>query len=203
METHGRREAGGTVLIQGASGGVGQALSRLGALRGLRMYGMASAPGGDELLAQHGVTFIDHRRQDLETVLREREPGGVHAVFDHIGGAGLPKAYRVLAPGGVLVSYVFAGRRGHMVADTVRGATRVKLMNLRPGRRTALSRVPSEIKGDHAWYRAGLERLLGMAARGEIAPRIGSVHPLMQAAEVHAALERREITGKAVLVTDQ
>jgi len=202
LETHGRVEAGNAVLIQGASGGVGQALSRLGALCGLRMYGTASAPGGEELLAGNGVTFIDYRRQDFETVLHEREPGGVHAVFDHIGGAGLRKAYRVLAPGGVLVSYAFAGRPGHMVADTVRGAARVKLMNLRPGRRTALSMVPSEIKKDRGWYRAGLERLLDMAARGEITPRIGSVHPLMRAAEVHAALERREITGKAVLVTD-
>ncbi|MFF4345772.1 zinc-binding dehydrogenase [Streptomyces sp. NPDC001530] len=203
LETHGRVEAGDTVLIQGASGGVGQALSRLGALRGLRMYGTASAPSAKELLAQHGVTFIDYRRQDFEAVLHEREPGGVQAVFDHIGGAGLRKAYRVLAPGGVLVSYAFSGRPGHMVADTVRGAARVKLMNLRPGRRTGLSMVPAEIKGDHAWYQEGLRRALDMAARGEIAPRIGSVQPLMKAADVHAALERREISGKAVLVADQ
>ncbi|GGN63167.1 NADPH:quinone reductase [Streptomyces albiflavescens] len=203
LETHGRVATGDTVLIQGASGGVGQALSRLGALRGLRMYGTASAPGAEELLARHGVTFIDYRRQDFETVLREREPGGVQAVFDHIGGAGLRKAYRALSPGGVLVSYAFSGRPGRMVGDTVRGAARVKVMNLRPGRRAALSMVPFEIKGDHAWYRAGLERVLEMAARGAIAPRIGSVHPLMKAADVHAALESREITGKAVLVTDQ
>ena len=201
LDTHGRVGAGDAVLIQGASGGVGQALSRLGALRGLRMYGTASAPGAEELLARHGVTFIDYRRQDFEAVLREREPGGVQAVFDHIGGPGLRKAYRVLAPGGVLVSYAFAGRPGHMVADTVRGAARVKLMNLRPGRRTALSMVPSEIKSDHAWYRSGMERLLGMARSGEIAPRIGAVRPLMTAAGVHAELERREISGKAVLVT--
>ncbi|MFE7168400.1 zinc-binding dehydrogenase [Streptomyces sp. NPDC057616] len=203
LETHGRVEAGDAVLIQGASGGVGQALSRLGGLRGLRMYGTASAPGGEELLARHGVTFIDYRRQDFETVLRKLEPAGVDAVFDHIGGPGLRKAYRVLAPGGVLVSYAFAGRPGHMVADTVRGAMRVKLMNLRPGRRTALSMVPSEIKGDRKGYRERLGRLLDMAARGEITPRIGSVYPLMRAAEVHTALERREITGKAVLVTDR
>ena len=203
LETHGRVEAGDTVLIQGASGGVGQALSRLGGLRGLRMYGTASAPGGEELLARHGVSFIDYRRQDFETVLRELEPGGVDAVFDHIGGSGLRKAYRVLAPGGVLVSYAFAGRPGHMVADTVRGAMRVKLMNLRPGRRTALSMVPSEIKGDREGYRERLGRLLDMAARGEVTPRIGSVHPLTRAAEVHTALERREITGKAVLVADR
>lgn len=63
------------------------------------MYGTASAPGAEDLLAQHGVTFIDYRRQDFGAVLREREPGGVQGAFDHIGGAGLGKAYRVLSPG--------------------------------------------------------------------------------------------------------
>ncbi|MHB9848222.1 zinc-binding dehydrogenase [Streptomyces krungchingensis] len=202
LETHGRVRAGDTVLIQGASGGVGQALSRLGALLGLRMYGTASAPGAKALLARHGVTHIDYRRQDFGEVLREREPEGVQAVFDHIGGPGLRKGYRALAPGGVLVSYAFAGRPGHMVADTVRGAVRVKAMNLRPGRRTALSMVPHEIKADHDWYRTALERLLGMARSGRTVPRIGAVEPLLKAADVHAALERREIAGKVVLTTE-
>ncbi|NWF27261.1 zinc-binding dehydrogenase [Streptomyces sp. PKU-EA00015] len=202
LETHGRVPAGGAVLIHGASGGVGRALSRLGELRGLRMYGTASAAGSEERLARHGVTFIDYRRQDFEAVVRDREPGGVQAVFDHIGGVNLTKGHRLLAPGGVLVSYAFSGRPGRMAADTVRGAMRVKLMNLRPGRRTALSMVPHEIGSDRNWYRGSLERLLDMADRGVIDPEIGAVHPLMQAADVHAALERREITGKVILTVD-
>ncbi|MFE6805116.1 zinc-binding dehydrogenase [Streptomyces sp. NPDC057696] len=199
LDTHGRVGQGDAVLIQGAGGGVGQALTRLGELRGLRMYGTASADGSEERLARQGVTFINYRQQDFEVELREREPDGVQAVFDHIGGTNLTKGYRLLAPGGVLVSYAFSGRPGHMVADTVRGALRVQLMNLRPGRRAALSMVPNEIKTDHAWYRSALERVLGMAHRGEIAPRIGAVLPLMKAADAHAALERREITGKVIL----
>ncbi|MEV6104299.1 zinc-binding dehydrogenase [Streptomyces sp. NPDC051940] len=199
LETHARVEPGDTVLIQGAGGGVGQAISTLGRLRGLTMYGTASSPGSAERLARHGVTFIDYRREDVERRLRELEPGGVRAVFDHIGGANLGTGYRALAPGGVLVSYAFAGRPGRMVADTVRGAARVKLMNLRPGRRTALSMVPAEIKAGPAWYRESLARVLQLAADGVVAPETGGVYPLTDAARVHAALERREITGKVVL----
>lgn len=202
LDTHGRLEAGDTVLIHGASGGVGQAVSQLGRLRGLRMYGTASAPGSREVLARHGVTFIDYRHEDFEAVLRQREPGGVQAVLDHIGGANLRKGYRVLAPGGALVSYAFSGRPGHMVGDTVRGAARVKLMNLRPGRRTALSMVPHEIKANHDSYRTTLAQLLDLTHRGEITPRIAATRPLLNAADVHAALERREIIGKVVLTTD-
>ncbi|MEU5028644.1 quinone oxidoreductase family protein [Streptomyces milbemycinicus] len=199
LETHGRVARGDTVLIQGASGGVGQALSQLGRRSGLRMYGTASASGSEERLARYGVEYIDYRRQDFETIIREREPHGIQAVFDHIGGSNLAKSYRVLAPGGVLVSYAFAGRPGHMIGDTVRGAARVKLMNMRPGRRAALCMVPRELKTNRDWYRDSLERLLSLARSGEIEPSIAAIHPLAKAGDVHAALERREITGKIVL----
>jgi NADPH:quinone reductase-like Zn-dependent oxidoreductase len=202
LDTHGRLRTGDTVLIQGASGGVGQAVGTLGRLRGLRMYGTASSPGSREALARHGVTFIDYRREDFEAVLRECEPGGVQAVFDHIGGNNLRKGYRILAPDGMLVSYAFSGRPGHMVGNTVRGAARVKFMNLRPHRRTALSMVPHEIKADHDGYRTALAKLLDMANRGVIAPQIAATFPLQKAAHVHAALERREITGKVVLTME-
>ncbi|MEU7642255.1 zinc-binding dehydrogenase [Streptomyces sp. NPDC039016] len=198
LDTHGRLRPGDTVLIQGASGGVGRAVGALGAARGLRMYGTASAPGAREALARNGVEFIDYRREDFEAVLNEREPGGVQAVFDHIGGPTLRKGYRVLAPGGVLVSYAASGRPGRVVADTLRAAARVTLMNLRPGRRTALAMVPREIRADHARYRAALTELLALAHAGTTAPQITTA-PLAEAAAVHADLERRALTGKAVL----
>lgn len=201
LETHGRVGEGDAVLIHGASGGVGQALSQLGRLKGLRMYGTASAAGSEERLARNGVRFIDYRRQDFETVIRGREPDGIRAVFDHIGGANLRKGYRLLAPGGVLVSYAFVGRPGHMVADTVWGAVRVKLRGLRPGKRAALCMVPNELKSDHKWYRQSLRRLLEMAHNGDIQAEVGATFRLSEAAEVHGALERRGITGKVVLTT--
>jgi D-arabinose 1-dehydrogenase-like Zn-dependent alcohol dehydrogenase len=74
-------------------------------------------------------------------------------------------------------------------------------MNVCPGKRTALCMVPNEVKSDHNWYRASLGRLLDMAHRGMVEPSVGATHPLGKAAEVHSALERREITGKVVLTT--
>lgn len=200
LDTHGRVGHGDAVLVHGASGGVGQAVGALGRMRGLRMYGTASAQGSREALARHGTTFIDYRHEDFEEVLRVREPAGVRAVFDHIGGANLSRGYRVLGPGGVLVSYAFSGRPGRMVGDTMRGAARVKLMGLRPGRRTALSMVPREIAADHEGYRSALAGLLALASRGEITPRLAAVRPMEEAADVHGALERRQISGKVVLV---
>jgi NADPH2:quinone reductase len=199
LETHAQVTAGDTVLIHGASGGVGQALSQLGKHKGLRMYGTASAP---DRLTRHGVDFIDYRGQDFAAVLAEREPKGINAVFDHIGGANIRKGYRLLAKGGVFVSYAFAGRPGHMVADTVRGAMRVNLLNLLPGRRTAICKLPAEIRSDHGWYRRSLRQLLEQVHAGELEVAPGATFPLAEAADVHAALERHEINGKAVLTTN-
>ncbi|MFC5219747.1 zinc-binding dehydrogenase [Streptomyces coerulescens] len=200
LDTHGRVRRGDTVLIQGASGGVGQAVAQLGRLAGLRMYGTASASGAARLASQ-GVTHIDYRSQDFESVVREAEPHGIQSVFDHIGGANLRKGYRLLAPGGTLVSYAFTGRPGRMMRDTVLGAARVKAMNLRPGRRAALCMVPRELKSDHSWYRTALARVLTMVRDGELAPTVAAVRPLREAADVHRALERGEFSGKVVLTS--
>jgi NADPH2:quinone reductase len=177
------------------------ALSQLGRRIGLRMYGTASAAGSEARLARHGVSFIDYRHQDFAAVITEREPEGISAVFDHIGGANIRKGYRLLAHGGVFVSYAFAGRPGHMVADTVRGAMRVNLLNLLPGRRTAVC-MPKEIKSNHDWYRRSLRRLLEQVHAGELEVEPGATFPLAQAADVHRALERHEINGKVVLTTN-
>jgi NADPH:quinone reductase len=203
LERHAKVSEGDTVLIQGAAGGVGQALSQLGKLKGLRMYGTASAPSSKERLARFGVRLIDYRIEDFETVLREREPGGVQAVFDSIAGANLAKGYRLLAPGGVLVSYGFMGRPGHMVGDTVRAAVNLQLRGLLPGKRTALTKVPAEMRSDRGWYRESLRRLLAMARDGDIRAETGAVASLRDVADVHRALERREITGKVVLTTKE
>jgi NADPH:quinone reductase-like Zn-dependent oxidoreductase len=83
----------------------------------------------------------------------------------------------------------------------VRGAAWLKLKGLLPGKRTALCMVPRELKSDHGWYRQSLRRLLEMARDGDIQAEVGGVFPLSEAAAVHGALERREITGKVVLTT--
>lgn len=201
LDTHARVRTGDTVLIHGASGSVGAALVGLGHARGLRMYGTASVPAAIERLTGEGVTMIDYRRQDFETVIKQQEPAGITAVFDHLGGAGVRKGFRLLGPGGVLVSYAFAGRPGHMVADTVRGAALVTLMGLRPRRRTALCMVPREIRADHAWYRRTMRSLLDSVGRGDIDAPPTTTFPLREAGAAHAALEHREVSGKIVLTT--
>jgi NADPH2:quinone reductase len=199
LERHLSARPADTVLIHGATGGVGDALCQLGTRMGLTMYGTASE-NSIARLSRYPVVPINYHSDVSETV-RQHCPTGVRAVFDHLGGASLRSSYRLLAPGGVLVSYAFTGRPGHILADTVRGGLHNKILGLRPGRRTAICTLPSEIKTNPTWYRDCLSRLFDMAVRGEIEPRIGTHYPLTDAANAHTALEQRRVHGKIVLLT--
>ena len=74
-------KAGDTVLIIGASGGIGTALLQLGKLANLKMYGVASK-SKQHILAEYGATPIDYHTQDFVEVIRQVEPDGLDAVID-------------------------------------------------------------------------------------------------------------------------
>ncbi|MGH9060597.1 MAG: alcohol dehydrogenase catalytic domain-containing protein, partial [Acidimicrobiales bacterium] len=84
--------AGQTVLVLGASGGVGTILVQLARHAGARVIGTA-APRHHEALRAMGVEPIDYRVPDLATKVRELAPDGVDAVFDHLGGDSIPVSY--------------------------------------------------------------------------------------------------------------
>ncbi|MEU6713542.1 zinc-binding dehydrogenase [Nonomuraea sp. NPDC046802] len=198
LDRHGRARPGEAVLIQGATGGVGDALCQLGRHRRLVMYGTASERSL-HLLSDYDVVPIDYRRQDVAEVVRAKHPEGVVAVFDHLGGPAMRAGHRLLAPGGVLVSYAFIGRPGHVLTDTVLGVLRNRVLNLRPGRRTAICTLPREITADLPRHQRLLGDLFALALKDGIRPRVGGVFPLAEAAAAHRALERREVHGKIIL----
>jgi NADPH:quinone reductase-like Zn-dependent oxidoreductase len=101
--------AGQTILVLGASGGVGTILAQLARHAGARVIGTASPRHHDALRAL-GVEPIDYRDPDLAGRIRDLAPDGVDAVFDHLGGASLKTSYRLLNKTGTLVSYSIASK---------------------------------------------------------------------------------------------
>lgn len=94
---------GQTVLVHGANGGVGSTLVQLARANGIRVIGTASTRHADAVAAL-GASWIDYRG-DVPQQVRVLAPGGVDAVFDHIGGPGIKDSFALLAPHGTLVSY--------------------------------------------------------------------------------------------------
>ncbi|WP_431037381.1 zinc-binding dehydrogenase [Streptomyces sp. P6-2-1] len=198
-----RVQPGDTVLVHGAGGGVGSLLTQLAVHHGLRVLGTAS-PGKHDAVRALGAEPLDYRTPGLPGVVRERAPGGVRAVFDHIGGRGLDESWAMLAPGGTLVSYdsSVAGYepgqwfRPHVPAlrRTVRRWV-ARHLGLTGGRRMSTYYVrPGKDFG------ADLTTLFRLAAEGVLRPEIAARHALdAAAAAVRALLDGRTV-GKHVLL---
>ncbi|RVX41951.1 hypothetical protein EDD27_4558 [Nonomuraea polychroma] len=123
-------------------------------------------------LRDYDVVPIDYRQQEVAKVVRAEHPEGVRIVYDHLGGPTVRANHRLLAPGGVLVNYAFIGRPGHVLADTIRGALRNRMLNLLPGKRTAICSLPREIAADPSRHQALLTHLFELARRARRASRV-------------------------------
>ncbi|MER5371797.1 medium chain dehydrogenase/reductase family protein [Streptomyces sp. NPDC002553] len=201
-----RVRAGQTVVVHGANGGVGSVLVQLALAAGVKVIGTASARHHDALREQ-GVTPVDYRAQDMAARIRALAPGGVDAVFDHVGGAGIVDSWRLLAPGGTLVSYGSASTRdaeGSKQAPVLKLLGRVWLWNALPNRRRAYffnvwaGRALSGTRF-RARLRADLSEVFAALQRGEITPRIAARLPLARVAEALRLAESGTVAGKVVL----
>ena len=95
-------EPGETVLIAGATGGVGTLAVQLAAARGVRVIGTARTDDGTRLIAELGCADIVDYNDDLAESTRALSPDGVDAAV-HLAGDGVRLA-DVLAPGGRIAS---------------------------------------------------------------------------------------------------
>ncbi|WP_369193219.1 zinc-binding dehydrogenase [Streptomyces djakartensis] len=194
---------GDTVLVHGASGGVGSLLTQLAVHRRLRVIGTAS-PAKHDAVRALGAEPLDYRTPDLTAAVRELAPHGVAAVFDHIGGRGLDAGWAMLAEGGTLVSFdssVAGYRPGQWFRPHVPALVRTgrrflaRLLGLTGGRRMTMYYVkPGEA------FNSALGALYGLLAEGVLKPEIAGRHPLDGAATALRELLDGRSVGKHVLL---
>ncbi|MFI8889088.1 medium chain dehydrogenase/reductase family protein [Streptomyces paradoxus] len=202
-----RVRAGHTVVVHGANGGVGSVLVQLALAAGARVIGTASARHHDALREQ-GVVPVDYRSGDLAARIRALAPGGVDAVFDHVGGRGITDSWRLIAPGGTLVSYGSAATRdaeGSKQWPVVKLLLRVWLWNALPNRRRAYFYnvwAGKALAGNRfrSRLRADLTEVFAALQRGEVTARIAAQLPLARVAEALRLAESGTVAGKVVLV---
>jgi NADPH:quinone reductase-like Zn-dependent oxidoreductase len=202
-----RVRAGQTIVVHGASGGVGTTLVQLARHAGVRVIGMAS-PRHHAALRELGVEPVDYRDPDRFDAVRRLAPGGVDAVFDHLGGASLRNSYSLLAPGGSLIGYAIIDDvqgGGSLLGPFVRALARLAWWNLLPnGHRAGFYNVWSGHALRPAAFRRrvdqDLTQLLELLAAGVLTPQIAARMPLTAAAEALALAESRTVYGKIVLI---
>ncbi|MDK1476780.1 medium chain dehydrogenase/reductase family protein [Streptomyces sp. 549] len=203
-----RVPAGGTVVVLGANGGVGSTLVQLARHAGLRVIGTAS-PRHHEAVARLGAEPLDYRDPQLSQRIRESVPGGVDAVFDHVGGEGIVDSFRLLAPGGSLVAYGTASTRdvsGSSKLPVLKLVARLLLWRVLPnGRRTHFYNIWSGRRRParfRARLREDLGRVFALVEQGALVPQVAARLPLSRAAEAMRLAESGTVTGKVVLVPD-
>ncbi|HET7570960.1 MAG TPA: NADPH:quinone reductase [Gammaproteobacteria bacterium] len=185
----GRAVAGETVLVHGATGGVGLAAVQLAAAAGLRIFATGGSDEGRELVLKQGAHEVfDHHADDyLERI--QAHSGGIDLVLEMLANVNLDHDLEVLAPGGRVV---VIGSRGRIEIDprrTMQKETAIFGMTL-------FNASEKETRSIHAGLGAGL-------ANGSLSPVIGRRFVLADAAEAHRAVMESNSHGKIVLLTSE
>ncbi len=187
---HGALKAGETILIHGATSGIGVAAIQMAKAAGARVIATArGAPKAAQALQMGADIAVDATAEDFETVARAH--GGVDVVLDMVAGPYFPKNIEALNTGGRLVH--IAAQAGGTVELQIMKIMQKRLIitgsTLRPRDANEKARLAGEI-----------ERVVWpWIAAGKVKPIIDRVFPLAEAAAAHAWLETGEHLGKVML----
>lgn len=167
---------GETIIIHGASGGVGTLAVQFARFRGARVFATASGRDGVELVREMGAhAVVDGRRPDIDDQARRFAPDGVDAVLALADGDALDLCLNALRPG---------GRVAH--PNGVEPA---------PKKRRGRSLVRYDaISGVREF-----ERLNAAVHGAKLKVPISECYPLAQARKSHERLAEGHIIGKIVL----
>jgi NADPH:quinone reductase len=183
-----KAHASETVLVHGASGGVGIAALQIARAMGLRVLGTAGTPKGLELAKQEGANQVfDHRKTGYqEEIVRATDNRGVDIILEMLANVNLPYDAKLLANNGRVI---VIGSRGEVTINPR------ELMARRASIRafTLWGITAAEEADIHAGLFAGLEN-------GTLRPVVGKVWPLAEAARAHKEILEPGSAGKIVLV---
>jgi len=178
-------QAGETVLVEAAAGGVGTLLVQFARRAGARVVALAGGPDKLALARDLGADLtVDYRRDDWPDEVRSAV-GEVDLVFDGVGGEVGRAAFGLLGPGGRF--YPFGMASGSFAPVTPELALEHEVTVLQGG--------PANAEEAAALSRVALAE----AAAGRLRPVIGQEFGLASAAAAHAAIEARATMGKTLL----
>jgi NADPH2:quinone reductase len=187
-----RLEAGETILVHAAAGGVGLILCQWAKAVGATVIGTVSTDDKAELARAHGCDHpIVYTRQDFVAEVERITNGAkVPVVYDSVGKDTFAKSLDCLAPRGLMVSFGNASGPVEPISPLVL-SQKGSLFLTRP---TLFSYVATR-----AELEAAAAELFAMILDGKVRVEVKQRFLLQDAAAAHRALEARETTGSTVL----
>ena len=172
---------GETVVIAGASGGVGSAAIQLCRLRGARVIGIASQSKADILMELGAEIIIDRNIDNLEEAIREQAKGDIDVALDVVGGGMFMPMINALRQGG---RYSTSGCiSGPMVDFDLRQLV-YKDLQL-----TGATIVPP----------GTMKRIVGLIDQGLLKPLLAESFPLKELAKAQEAFIAKKYVGNIVV----
>lgn len=188
----GALEAGESVLVLGASGGVGLAAVEIARVVGARV--IAAASSGEKLAVcrEHGADeLIDYSREDLRERIKALTDGqGVNVVYDPVGGIYTEPALRSTAWRGRLLVVGFANGEIPRIPLNLPLLKGCSIVGVFWG---AFTRTEAERN------RRNNEALMQLYLAGKVKPHIHATYPLERAAQALNEVLYKRVSGKVVL----
>jgi len=188
----GRLEAGETLLVLGAAGGVGLTAVEIGKAMGARVIAGASTPEKLAVAREHGADgLVNYATENLtERVMALTEDKGADVCFDPVGGQLADAALSALGWGGRMLLVGFVGGVQQIPANRLLVKNRSALgCSLRYYRRHAPDKLRRSVEALLAWYR-----------EGKLKPCISHRLPLEKTVEAITLLTARKAHGKVVVL---
>lgn len=185
-------KAGDVILIHAAASGVGLLLCQWAKHLGATVIGTVGSRAKADIVRQHGCDHpVLYRETDFVAAVREIAPQGVAAVFDGVGKDTFIPSLDCMRPFAMAVNYGNASGALPPL-DMILLSKKGSLSVSRPGL--------SHYLADPNVYRAALDALFDLVARGILKVTISKTFALQDAAAAHRALESREMSGSLLLL---
>jgi NADPH2:quinone reductase len=177
-----------TVLVHGASGGVGTAAVQIARAGGMNVIGTAGTEEGMKLVSEQGAHHVVNHRADnyADEIMSLTGGRGVDVILEMLANVNLGKDLPLLAKRGRVVVIGSRGRVEIDPRDTMARDADIRGMSLAHA-------DEAELKSIHAALVAGLEQRV-------LKPVIGKKFPLADAAKAHEAVMEAGAYGKIVMI---
>jgi NADPH2:quinone reductase len=185
-------QAGQTILVHAAAGGVGLILCQWAKHLGASVIGVVSTEAKAELARAHGADHVVIGHATLPAEVKRITGGAmVPVVYDSVGKDTFNTSLDCLAPLGMMITF---GNASGPVPPFDLGILSAKgsLYVTRPTLATYTAKRADLVRAAN--------ELFDVVSSGAVAIRVNQTFPLSEAAAAHRALEARQTTGSTVLV---
>ncbi|MBU2945280.1 NADPH:quinone oxidoreductase family protein [Zobellia uliginosa] len=195
LKDRGVLAVGETLLVLGASGGVGLAAVELGKLMGAKVIAAASTDEKLALCKEYGADeIINYTTQDLKTTIKELTKGkGVNVVYDPVGGSYSEAAFRGIARNGRYLVVGFAAGDIPKIPLNLPLLKEAAVVGVFWGA-FAMKNAKTNMENTMA--------LMKWHAEGKLKPHIHAIYDLEDTSKAMEEMTNRKVRGKLIVKVD-